>query len=185
MSGEAVAGASSNESLPHGRGRSGWCQFVVAALALSAVLSHAGELPDPGMTPGAVNETIDERAYQQVCHDKGWTRLYRPPAAFTNRLKRLQMRKYGYADLDPRDYDEDHLIPLCLGGAPQDPHNLWPQPRVSAHGASEKDALEAKLCRLVCDGRVPLREAQQEISRNWIEAYDKYVASGNFGRRRR
>ena len=106
------AGAPSEKSLPLGRGWRGWSQWVVAAFALSAVLSHAGELPDPAMTPGAVNETIDERAYQQVCHDKGWTRLYRPPASFTNRLKRLQMRKYGYADLDPRDYEEDHLIPL-------------------------------------------------------------------------
>ena len=48
-----------------------------------------------------------------------------------------------------------------------------------------KDKLETRLCRLACDGRVPLREAQQDIARNWIEAHQKYVASGADDRRRK
>jgi hypothetical protein len=28
---------------------------------------------------------------------------------------------------NPKDYEEDHLISLELGGAPRDPKNLWPQ----------------------------------------------------------
>ncbi len=36
--------------------------------------------------------------------------------------------EYGYADRNPAHYQEDHLVPLELGGAPRDPRNLWPQP---------------------------------------------------------
>ena len=32
-----------------------------------------------------------------------------------------QMREYGDADTNPKDYEEDHLIPLEIGGNPTDP----------------------------------------------------------------
>ena len=33
--------------------------------------------------------------------------------SITNSLKKLQMKKYGYSLADIRDYEEDHLVPLC------------------------------------------------------------------------
>ena len=50
-----------------------------------------------------------------------------------------------------RDYEEDHLIPLELGGAPADTHNLWLELRPPADGrnADLKDGLERELNRLV------------------------------------
>jgi len=138
----------------------------------------AGELPDRQLTPGTVNAAISEQQYRAQCHAKGWTRPYRPPVSFTNSLKKLQMSKYGYPLLDIRDFEEDHLVPLCLAGAPQDPANLWPQPRFGEWNADRKDALEAKLCRLACDGKVPLAEAQREIATDWIASYRKYVGAG-------
>lgn len=144
-------------------------------LILASAVAGASELPDPTRTPGAVNETISARDYQQLCNERGWTKLYRPSSGFTNSLKRLQMRQYGYSDRDPRDYEEDHLVPLCLAGAPQDPHNLWPQPRAGEWNAERKDKLEAALCRAVCSGRVDLKQAQRDIARDWIAAYEKYV----------
>jgi hypothetical protein len=146
---------------------------LVLLLALDAT---AGDLPDRHLTPGAANSAIAEQDYRAQCHIKGWTKLYRPPVSFTNSLKHLQMKQYGYAGRDPRDYEEDHLIPLCLAGAPQDPANLWPQQRLGEWNADRKDKLEAKLCRLACDGRVPLRQAQREFADDWIGAYQKYVA---------
>ena len=134
----------------------------VPALILAALVTcwdaaaRAGELPDRQLTPGAINSAISEQQYRAQCHTKGWTRLYRPPVSFTNSLKKLQMKKYGYPLADARDYEEDHLVPLCLAGAPQDPDNLWPQPRSGEWNADRKDKLEAKLCRLTCDGKVPL-----------------------------
>ena len=150
--------------------------FVLATVAACwTVDSLAGELPDRKLTPGTINAAISEDQYRAQCHTKGWTRLYRPPVGFTNSLKKLQMKEYGYPLADLRDYEEDHLVPLCLAGAPQDPANLWPQPRFGEWSADHKDTLEAKLCRLVCDGRVPLAEAQREIATDWIAAYRKYI----------
>jgi hypothetical protein len=132
-------------------------------------------VPDRNLTPGAVNAAISEQQYRAQCRAKGWTRPYRPSVSFTNSLKKLQMQKYGYPLAEMRDYEEDHLVPLCLAGAPQDPANLWPQPRFGEWSADHKDTLEAKLCLLVCDGRVPLAEAQREIATDWIAAYRKYI----------
>jgi hypothetical protein len=78
-----------------------------------------------------------------------------------------------------RDYEEDLLMPLCLAGAPPDPANLWPQPRFGDWSADRKDKLEAKLCRFVCDGRVPLARAQREIATDWIPSYRKYIGAGS------
>ena len=77
-------------------------------------------------------------------------------------------------------YEEDYLVPIGLGGAPDDPANLWPEPRQPADGwgADRKDELEAVLNRLVCEGRLPLAEAQAEIARDWIAAYLRFVTSG-------
>jgi hypothetical protein len=75
------------------------------------------------------------------------------------------------------DYEEDHLVPLDLGGVPYDPRNLWPEPRAAADGwnADVKDELEAVLARQVCSGRVPLAGAQQAIAADWIAAYNRFV----------
>jgi hypothetical protein len=152
--------------------------FVLAVLAACwNVASLAGELPDRKLTPGTVNAAISEEQYRAQCHTKGWTRLYRPPVSFTNSLKKLQMKEYGYPPTRIRDYEEDHVVPLCLAGAPQDPANLWPQPRFGEWSADRKDKLEAKLCRLACDGKVPLAEAQREIATDWIAAYRKYIGA--------
>lgn len=59
----------------------------------------------------------------------------------------------------------------CAAG----PANLWPQQRFGEWNADRKDKLEAKLCSLACNGKVPLQEAQQEIAIDWIGAYRKYV----------
>ena len=150
--------------------------FVVLAACWN-VASLAGELPDRKLTPGTANTAVSEEQYREQCHTKGWTRLYRPPVSFTNSLKKLQMKEYGYPLARIRDYEEDHLVPLCLAGAPQDPANLWPQPRFGEWSADRKDTLEAKLCRLVCEGRVPLAEAQREIATDWIVAYRKYIGA--------
>jgi hypothetical protein len=85
--------------------------------------------PDPVRTPGAVNSEITQDDIDQtICNSQWSTRSVRPPAHYTNRLKFEQMQEYGDSDTDPRDYEEDHLIPLELGGNPTDPRNLWPEP---------------------------------------------------------
>jgi len=59
------------------------------------------------------------------------------------------------------DYEEDHFIPLELGGHPTDPRNLWPQPIEQAH---HKDQWELALNRAVCADRMTLSAAQRKIA---------------------
>ena len=106
---------------------------------------------------------------------RGYSKSIRPPAYFTNKLKHNQMRKYGYTDTNPRDYEEDHLIALSIGGAPDDPKNLWPQPWHSEWNAEKKDQLEFVLFRMVCEREISLADAQQAMARNWIKAWKEYV----------
>lgn len=149
---------------------------IVVGLAMSLVClcARAGDLPDPVLTPGALNPEVNQANIQQTVCFKGWTKTVRPPAYYTNRLKRDQIRKYGYSDTDPRDYEEDHLVPLSVGGHPTDPHNLWPQPRKSQWNADRKDELEFAVYRGLCHGELTLAEAREAFTTNWIVAYRRY-----------
>ena len=143
---------------------------ITLLLCLSAA-AVAGDLPNPALTPGATNAAVTaDNLHQTICV-RGYTKTIRPDAAYTNRLKKGQIREYGYADRNPRHYEEDHLIPLELGGNPTDPRNLWPQPRISEWGADKKDQLENEMHHLVCSGRLSLSDAQIMIRTNWITAY--------------
>jgi hypothetical protein len=92
-------------------------------------------------------------------------------------LKRQQIRDFGYPDRRLGSHEEDHLVPLSIGGDPYNPRNLWPEPRSTPDGwnADLKDELEAVLSRLVCARRLPLAEAQQVIATDWIAAYNRFV----------
>ena len=76
-----------------------------------------------------------------------------------------------------RDYKEEHLISLEVGGSPTDPKNLWPEPHhtVGNGGSTTKDRRENKLHRMVCRHQISLAPAQAEETGNWIEAYKRYV----------
>jgi hypothetical protein len=101
----------------------------------------------------------------------------RPLAYFTNKLKKQQLRIYGYTDTNPKLYEEDHLIPLEIGGAPDDPLNLWPQPWHSEWDAKKKDQMENALHKKVCAQEISLAEAQHAMATNWIDAWNRYVLS--------
>ena len=61
----------------------------------------------------------------------------------------------------PSEYEEDHLIPLELGGVPRNPKNLWPEPRAQS---KLSDPLETQLKRKVCKGLMKLAKARAAIS---------------------
>jgi len=87
--------------------------------------------------------------------------------SYTDALKVQQIREYGYSDTSVADYEEDHFIPLELGGNPTDPKNLWPE---FPHSPNPKDSVEDKLKRLVCANKLPLADAQRLIRTNWTTA---------------
>lgn len=148
-----------------------------AALALMWIATGvlASDLPDPALTPGATSPAVTQANIRQTVCVKGYSKTIRPPAYYTNRLKKRQLREYGYADTNPRHYEEDHLVALSIGGAADDPLNLWPQPRNSEWGADKKDQLEFLLYRMVCAQEITLAEAQHAMAVNWIEAWKRYV----------
>ncbi|MEU8922649.1 hypothetical protein AB0D10_17190 [Kitasatospora sp. NPDC048545] len=140
-------------------------------VTLSASCSQAYlPLPDPNCTPGAYNPDVTQSTIGQTICVSGWTATVRPPTSYTNPLKVQQIAQYGYADTSTADYEEDHLVPLELGGAPRDPANLWPEPRYGSQPAQSKDSVETKLKNAVCGGRVGLDDARSAIADDWTTA---------------
>ncbi|MFZ6689307.1 hypothetical protein ACO0K0_16305 [Undibacterium sp. SXout11W] len=149
---------------------------LVTSLALLVITNvYAGDLPNPAITPGAINPDVIQANIQQTICIKGFTKTIRPRASYTNKVKKQQIHQYGYADANPKHYEEDHLIALSIGGAPDDVKNLWPEPRNSEWNAAKKDQLEITIYKMVCANQISLVDAQQAMSGNWIEAWKKYV----------
>lgn len=124
-------------------------------------------LPDPVCTPGVADPRVTQANILTTICVSGYTSKVRPSTAYTNGLKVEQMKAYGYTDTNLADYEEDHLIPLEIGGHPTDPKNLWPEPRTGAHPATQKDGVENSLHNKVCSGLMTLAAAQVAIAKNW------------------
>ena len=150
-------------------------KWMAATLLLCCATVFAGDLPDQRMTPGATNPDVTQNNIDSTVCVKGFTKTIRPPASYTNKLKKAQIRQYHYADTNPKDYEEDHLIALSIGGNPTDERNLWPQPRNSEWNAAKKDQLELTMYKMVCARDITLAQAQHDMSVDWIGAYKRYV----------
>ena len=133
-------------------------------------------LPDAHCTPGALNPAVTQaNIASTICHS-GWTATVRPPESITKPEKLASIAAYGDRG-PPASYEYDHQVPLELGGAVNDPRNLWPEPdysKPSGFYLNPKDHLERALNRLVCAGTMALSEAQRLIADNWVAAYAKY-----------
>lgn len=99
-----------------------------------------------------------------ICRD-GWTSRVRPPENISEQEKFASMAAYGDSR-SPSHYEYDHFVPLELGGATNDPQNLWPEPGASPN---PKDSVENELNREVCEHRMPLARAQRAIATNWVK----------------
>ncbi|MFF4185024.1 hypothetical protein ACFYZ9_17670 [Streptomyces sp. NPDC001691] len=149
---------------------------AVVSAAPAGVTSSCSQsflpLPDPVCQPGAYNPSVTQSTIGSTICVSGWTSTVRPPTSYTNPLKVQQIAAYGYSDTSTADYEEDHLVPLELGGAPRDPKNLWPEPRYSTGGktAGNKDTVENKLKTAVCNHQVTLDAARSAIASDWTTA---------------
>ena len=135
--------------------------------------------PDPVLTPGALNPDVTQATIGRTICVAGYSSSIRPPADYTTALKREQIVQYEYADRRLSSYEEDHLIPLSIGGAPRDPRNLWPEPRSAVLpdgaqvGAATKDRFELYLHDRVCSGELALSAAQRAMATDWIGAWER------------
>jgi len=142
--------------------------FLILSVIAASLWAQSSLLPDPSRTPGALNPAVTQQNTHQTICKPGFTKTVRPPVSYTDTLKIRQMaelRLTGRA----KDFEEDHFIPLELGGNPTDPHNLWPEPWPDAH---KKDVVEDFLHRQVCADKMTLRGAQDEIHL-WPQVYAK------------
>ncbi len=122
------------------------------------------ERPDPSCTPGALNPAVTQATIDRTICVSGWTDRVRPPETVSEQEKAASMSAYGDAgSLD--SYEYDHFVPLELGGATNDPRNLWPEPGESPNA---KDGVEDELNNEVCAGQISLAQAQREIVKNWV-----------------
>ena len=131
--------------------------MVIAALLAAMVWA----MPNAHVTPGAARST-DPRV---VCI-RGYSRTVRPRYDYAWRRFRVSVfRAYGIPHERWRLYTIDHLVPLAIGGAPEDLRNVWPEPKVEA---KEKDEVEDALLSAACYRHtLTLQAAQAEIARNW------------------
>ncbi len=121
--------------------------------------------PDPRCTPGALNPAVTQTTIGQTICVPGWSETVRPPESVTETEKARSLAAYGDSG-SLHDYEYDHFIPLELGGAVNDPRNLWPEPGASPN---PKDSVEDALRRQVCEGQTTLTRAQHAIAANWIK----------------
>jgi hypothetical protein len=139
-----------------------WLLLAARALALDPVL------PNPTLTPG---EMLPQFSQDDICA-LGFAKAHRPSRTESTALKKLVFERYGIAWSRHAEFELDHDIPLCLGGS-NALANLWPEPFSGSWNAYLKDDLEIWLYDQVCAGTMSLRDAQEQISTNWIECYKR------------
>jgi hypothetical protein len=128
---------------------------------------------DPRCTPGAVNPAVTQATIGSTICRSGWTSTVRPPESITEPEKLASMRSYRVPG-SASGYEYDHDVPLELGGAVNDPRNLWPEPDYPSRAGfylNPKDRLESVLKHRVCGGDESLAQAQREIASNWVTAF--------------
>jgi hypothetical protein len=129
-------------------------------------------LPPPSV-PGAVDPAVTQATLATTVCVPGYTATVRPPASYTTALKRRQLAAFGFKVL-LSSVEEDHRVPLRIGGAPRDPRNLWPEPWAGQHNAHDKDWLEDEVGRRLCAGRLTLKAAQAIFLGDWWPTYEAW-----------
>lgn len=143
--------------------------MISLLVGAAVVLCHArGPLPDSssGCTPGATDPRVTQATIASTICKRGYATSVRPSLQEARNLKRAALKLYGYKG-SWRLVEGDHLIPVELGGAVGDVHNVWPEMWAGAHGAHAKDRIENSLKRDVCAGRITLAAAQRQMVTDW------------------
>jgi hypothetical protein len=147
-----------------------------ASFVLPASCHSINGLADPACTPGATNPNVTQANIHSTICVSGYTATIRPNESYTENLKKQSIKLYGYPDTNLSDYEEDHLIPLEVGGNPTSVQNLWAEPHYGQYNSYVKDQFEDYLNAQVCSGKMSLAQAQQEVATNWVQAL---LATGN------
>ena len=160
----------------------GHMQRVFAAQARYG-LSGGMALPDPQVTPGAVNPDVEaDRSGAprlvnglevNICaRDFRATAIRRTIRNFAG-LKKKACAEYGVTRCDG-SVEGDHLISIEIGGCADCLTNLWPQPMAEAR--TKDHQVEDVLPKLVCAGKMTLADAQRCVAADWVECGERIKA---------
>jgi hypothetical protein len=114
---------------------------------------ESGSLPDLKKTPGDIVPGI---MLSWVCNK--WCDSTPPSIQIITKV----YKSYGI-QISDKSYSINKLVPASLGGS-NDIKNLWP---IKATDLYSKKKVEKDLFRCVCNGLMPLKEAQSILIMNW------------------
>jgi hypothetical protein len=131
---------------------------IVVTLLLGANgFSQELLLPNRKLTPGRVARTEKDRA------------------GVTLQLEQKVFARYRLPWIRRGEFKMDHLIPAELGGA-DTLDNLWPQSvKARPYGTDRKELLTDVLLEKIRAGKLTIEQAQEAISRDWIDAFIDHV----------
>jgi hypothetical protein len=135
-------------------------KLFLAALILTIASTARGQdalLPNRKLTPGRIAERDKDRG------------------GVTLEMEQKVFARYRLPWSRRAEFKIDHLIPLELGGA-DTIDNLWPQSvRIKPYGADRKELLTELLLEWVRTGRMTIAQAQEEMRKDWIDAFVDHV----------
>lgn len=130
---------------------------VVLACAPMASLFAAPMLPP--LNPAVTQDTIKTT----ICR-VGYTETVRPSTYYAAKVKRVLLLDAHIPLTRSHEFRLDHAEPLGLGGAPRSLENLTLQLLTESQA---KDALEKRLNKQVCAGKISLATAQACVWNDW------------------
>jgi hypothetical protein len=135
--------------------------FLAFVLIASSLVANGRSqellLPNPKLTPGRVARTDKERG------------------GVTLKVEQKVFARYRLPWVRRGEFKMDHLIPGELGGA-DTIDNLWPQSvRARPYGTDRKELLAEVLLKKIREGKMTVEQAQEAISRDWIDAFIDHV----------
>lgn len=148
---------------------------MLTLITLLAVLTNQDLpiTPDPRLTPGAINLTINQKNIKKTICVDGYTA--RTGVRNVPETTKTSVFSEYHINKTISHFEVDHLISLELGGS-NDIKNLWPQSYdTKPYNAHLKDTLENKLHSMICTNKISLVAAQKAIATDWVSAYKEYV----------
>jgi hypothetical protein len=130
----------------------------------------------------AVNPNVTQATISQTICRSGWTATIRPPASYTDALKRQQLQQFasqheGDPEWSVAGTEEDHRLSLDLGGAPRDPMNLSPEVHRASVLKDQDEAVLGGSQGQVCRGQLTLEQAQRALITKWLAQWPAYRTS--------
>jgi hypothetical protein len=143
--------------------------LIALVIALALCFSKANAVPESMLNPEVNQSTI----LTTICQPY-YTQLVRPNSHYTNAVKRLLLFKENLPLSDMKNYQLDHVIALTLGGSPSNHSNLAIHSFTGEYNVRMKDKLSIKLKKMVCNGEIPLHQAQDMMYPDWISTYKQF-----------